>query len=197
MSDDDDRRIELEDRRRALEEAFFRKESERLREQLHERLYLQHEQEAAQERLAGASGIADRPLLARLASLGIRAETLAALTLIPLVEVAWADGEMDRRERDAVLRGAESCGIERGTPSHGLLGIWTEDRPAPELVESWKRYIHALCAELSADQRRHLEERILGRARAVAQAAGGFLGLAKVSKEEEAVLDELEAAFGH
>jgi len=190
--DDDDRRIELEDRRRALEEAFFPKEGERLRERLH----LEHEQRTATQALGSASGIADGPLLARLASLGIRAETLAALTLIPLVEVAWADSEMDPRERAAVLRGAESCGVGPDTPSHRLLEIWTEDRPASELLDSWKRYIRALCAELSADERRRLEERILGGARAVAKAAGGFLGFAAVSKEEEALLEELGKAFG-
>ena len=47
-----------------------------------------------------------------------------------------------------------------------------------------------------AEQRAALEERILGRAHAVAKAAGGFLGLAAVSKEEEAMLAELKRAFG-
>lgn len=185
--------IELKDRGKALEEQFFIRESERLRE----RLRLQQEEAAAREALAEASGIQDPELLRRLAGLGIRPETLAALTLVPLVEVAWADGRMESRERDAILRGAVSSGIREGTPSHGLLELWTHDRPAPELMSSWKDYIRALCEELSADQRRHLEERIVGRARAVAEAAGGFLGLgSKVSPEEEAVLRELEEAFG-
>jgi tellurite resistance protein len=185
--------VDLKDRGKALEEAFFRREGDRLREQLR----LQEEEAAAREALAEASGISDEALLARLAALGIRAETLAALTLVPLVEVAWADGRMEPRERDAVLRGAESSGIESGSPSHGLLRLWTEDRPAPELMRSWKAYIRALTAELSADQKWHLEERLLGRARAVAEAAGGFLGLgSKVSAEEEAVLKQLEEAFG-
>lgn len=184
----------MQERGRALEEAFFQKQHE---QQL-ARLRLQQEQEEAREALAAASGIHDDPeLLDRLAGLGIRAETLAALTLIPLVEVAWADGKMEAREREAILRGAESSGIAPGSPSHGLLEIWTQDRPAPELLASWERYIAALSAELSADQKWHLEERIVGRARAVAEAAGGFLGLgSKVSAEEEAMLSRLEKAFG-
>ncbi|HTY16975.1 MAG TPA: hypothetical protein VMH82_04520 [Myxococcota bacterium] len=187
-----ERPSDLDERRHALESAFFGPQGEPLRA----RLQLAQDEEEAKKALAGASGITDAELLRRLVGLGIRVETLAALTLIPLVEVAWADGHMDRREREAVLRGAESCGIEPGTPSHGLLEIWTQDRPASELMPSWKAFMKALCSELSADQRRHLEEKIVGRARAVAEAAGGFLGLvSKVSREEAAVLDALEEAF--
>lgn len=184
----------MQERGRALEEAFFKKQHEQQLAKLRE----QEERAQAREALAAASGITDDPeLIDRLAGLGIHAETLAALTLIPLVEVAWADGKMEARERDAILRGAESSGIQPGSPSYGLLEIWTHDRPAPELLETWKAYIAALSDELSADQKWHLEERIIGRARAVAEAAGGFLGLgSKISAEEEAMLAELERAFG-
>ena len=183
---------DLTDRGRSLERAFFRGEGESVRR----RLALQREQDEACESLAAASGISDSELLGRLAALGIRAETLAALTLIPLVEVAWADGQMDPRERDAVLRGAESSGLPKGSPSYGLLQIWTLDRPAPDLARSWREFIAALCAELAAEQRRHLAEKIVGRARAVAEAAGGILGVGpRVSAEEAAVLAELEQAF--
>lgn len=184
----------MQERGKSLEEAFFKKQHA---EQL-EKLRRKQAQAEAREALAAASGISDdTELLDRLAALGIRAETLAALTLIPLVEVAWADGKMDANERNAILRGAESSGIEPGSPSHVLLEIWTRDRPAPELMASWKGYIGALAGELSADQRWHLEEKIVGRARSVAESAGGFLGLGrKVSAEEERVLGELERAFG-
>jgi hypothetical protein len=184
----------MKERGKALEEAFFKKQHE---QQL-AKIRLQQQEAEAREALAAASGITDDvELLDRLAALGIRAETLAALTLIPLVEVAWADGKMEGRERDAILRGAESSGIEPGSPSHALLEIWTKDRPAPELMDTWKGYIGALVAELSADQKWHLEEKIVGRARSVAEAAGGFLGLgSKVSAEEERMLKELERAFG-
>jgi hypothetical protein len=62
-------------------------------------------------------------------------------------------------------------------------------------MEAWRAYIAALLGELSTEQHRELEERILGRARAVAQATGGLLGIASVSREEEAVLTELANAF--
>lgn len=182
----------MEERGRALEEAFFKKQHSKQLEKLRQ----QQEREETRRALVEASGIDDTDLIERLLSIGIHAETLAALTLIPLVEVAWADGHVDAREQEAIQKGAESTGLEPGSPSHELLRIWMRDRPAPELMESWQHYITALCAELSADQKLRLEERIIGHARAVAEAAGGFLGLgSKVSAKEEAVLQELQRAF--
>ena len=40
-----------------------------------------------------------------------------------------------------------------------------------------------------------LKENLVGRARTVAEAAGGFLGIGAISTEEESVLGELEGAF--
>lgn len=182
----------LDQRRQALEEAFFKKENERLRA----KLAAEREREATRQALASECGLEDDALLDRLMELGIRVDTIEALVLVPLVEVAWADGRMDPRERDAVLKGAEASGFAPGSPGYALLEAWTRERPPAELMESWRTYIAALVQELSADQRWELEEHILARARAVAEAAGGILGLAKVSKEEEAMLAELERAFG-
>jgi hypothetical protein len=182
----------LQDRQQALEDAFYRENTETYRV----RFELRKAEENALEDLATASGISDEAVLRRLAGLGIRADTLAALTLIPLIEVAWADGKMDAKEREAVLSGAESTGIARESPSYGLLRIWIEDPPAPALVDAWTEFISALCREFSEEQRGRLQRNILSRARKVAEAAGGFLGLgSKVSKEESAVLESLERAF--
>jgi hypothetical protein len=53
-----------------------------------------------------------------------------------------------------------------------------------------------VCETLSAEERDLLETEVLGQARCVAEAAGGFLGLgSKVSSQEEAVLREIAAAF--
>jgi len=182
----------LQDRQHTLEDAFYREDTETYRVQLK----LREEEENALGDLATASGIGDEAVLRKLAGLGIRADTLAALTLIPLIEVAWADGKMDAEEREAALSGAESTGIPKESPSHGLLRIWIEEQPAPDLVDAWSEFISALCGEFSDEQAERLGSNILGRAREVAEAAGGFLGLGpKVSKQERAVLDRLARAF--
>ncbi len=181
----------LDDRGRALEAAFFPSHAADYREALR----LREQELAAVGALREASGIVEEAILRRLAALGIRAETLAALTMIPIVEVAWADGEMDERERDAILVGAESVGIEPGSPSHGLLRIWTEDAPAPDLMAAWREFIGALRAELEDGERDRLRQKLVGRARSVAEAAGGILGVDPVSPEEARVLEILDRAL--
>src|SRR5690242_6516966 len=75
----------LEDRRRGLEEAFFAQHDAALLRRLREA----GEAKAKREALAAASGITDDALLDRLVALGISSETLTALSLIPMVAVAW------------------------------------------------------------------------------------------------------------
>ena len=79
---------------RALEDAFFTKENARLLEQLKEK--------QKREALREVVQIKDETFLDRLIELGIGPETVLALTLVPLIAVAWADGTLDSRERDAV-----------------------------------------------------------------------------------------------
>ena len=66
---------------------------------------------------AEISGITNEAILRKLAELQVRVETLATLSVIPLVEVAWADGKIDDPEREAILKEAESCGVFPG-PGH-------------------------------------------------------------------------------
>ncbi|MDJ0848836.1 MAG: hypothetical protein QNK04_10700 [Myxococcota bacterium] len=176
---------------RNLNEAFFVRAAEALRVPLCE------EEEAVRRDLALASGIDDDEILGRLSGLGIRADTLAALTLVPLVEVAWADGHMDPRERDAILQGAVGIGVAEGSWSYRLLRIWTQDPPAPELFELWEDFMAALVARLTDDERAEFRRKLVGRAREVAEAAAGLLGLGpRVSESEARVLGRLGDAFG-
>jgi len=95
-----------------------------------------------------------------------------------------------------VLSAAEARGIAPGSPSHELLERWLAHRPDGRLMEAWGEYIVDLCANLGDGEKTLVREDIIGRARAVAKAAGGFMGMgAKISVEEEIVLSELEKAF--
>jgi hypothetical protein len=159
-------------------------------------LQLEAEERAARDLIAEATGIHDPELLAELAGLGIRVETLSALTLIPLIVVAWADGEMDGAEREAVLAGAASVGIEPGSTSYRLLEIWLDERQAPDLTNLWHDFTRALCRELRPAESQRLKENVLGRARRVAAAAGDVLDESPhVSAVEESCLAELAEAF--
>jgi hypothetical protein len=182
----------LGDRRKALEEEFFAKHNRQLLRQLQEATAIKAQAEA----LAAASGITDANVLAQLMALDLSSETLAALALVPLVEVAWADGRLDTKEQSALLSAAEQQGLGKGSASYQVLEEWLRERPSPKLLAAWKAYVATLSTTLSAQDKEALKQDLLGRARSVAEAAGGFLGLGKrVSDAEQAMLTELEQAF--
>src|SRR5690606_12231677 len=119
-----------------------------------------------------------------------------ALGLYPLVRVAWADGSVSEAERDAVLRAAADEGIAEDTPNYQLLQGWLEDCPDSALQEAWQNYARALAQELDATHLATVRNSMLQRARQVADAAGGFLGLGnRISKAEELALLDLAHAF--
>jgi hypothetical protein len=80
--------------------------------------------------------------------------------------------------------------------SRQLFERWLAEAPPPALLATWKEYIGALSASLGPEARRALKQELLDRARAVAEAAGGFLVIGRrVSPAEEDVLKALERAL--
>jgi hypothetical protein len=178
----------LDERRRALEEAFFARHND----ELIRRLHATDRDRPEKEKLAEASGLHDEALLDRLVALGIGSGTLAALSIVPLVVVAWADGVVGEKERAAILSAAADAGLGRDGPGGQLLSRWLGSAPPPELLAAWAAYVHALEPEARAA----LHPRVMSRARQVAEAAGGLLGLLRGTSEAEArALAKLEAAF--
>jgi hypothetical protein len=183
----------LADREKALEDLFFDKQNR----ELVAKLRAEREAESQREALGAMTGLKDDTLLDKLVALNLRPETWAALSLIPLVEVAWADGNVDDKERVAVLSAAEANGVIRGSAPFQLLEQWLEERPAAGYLEAWGASIVDLCTHLDASQRGGMKREVLARAKRVAEAAGGFMGLGnKTSADEQRVLDELARAFG-
>jgi uncharacterized tellurite resistance protein B-like protein len=178
---------------RDLENMFFIKEDQKLIEKLRALKKLGE----TKEELSRISGIKNDVVLQKLVDLNVRPETLASITLVPLVEVAWADGTVDEAERNAVLKAVEHLGFASGSTDYELVLQWMTHKPSPALLEAWVHYIAGLCEELSEEERTRLKEDLLGHTREVAMTSGGFLGLGnKISKEEAAVLSRLENAFG-
>lgn len=182
----------LGDRRRALEEEFFKRENAKLRAELDAK----KAREAGKGALRESSGIQDEAVLDALVAADIDLQTLAALSLVPLVEVAWADGKIEAKERAAILRAAEGVGIAAGTAAHELLEFWLAEPPPDALLFAWENYVRALVEGMDPARRTALKNDVLGRARGVADAAGGFLGLtSRISDDEQDMLDRLEQAF--
>ena len=184
-------KMELEDRGRALEEVFFQKEQARLLEAMHSK----KRRDEVIEALSDATGLDDRGTLGHLADLGIRAGSLAAFALVPLVHVAWANGSVDAKERDAILSAAADAGIREGTPPHDFLTELLSAMPAGALMDSWEAFVRVLRDGVGDEAFRTLAGDVAGRARGVAEAAGGLLGIGSISQAEGEALARIEAAL--
>src|SRR5262245_63465044 len=99
-----DHRDSLSDRRRAHEDEYFRKRDQ----ELVERARLLAEDQAKLQRLAEAAGVQDEHILRDLQRLGYTAETVSLLHVVPLIEVAFADGVASEPERAAIITAARA-----------------------------------------------------------------------------------------
>lgn len=173
---------------KALEDAFFARENARLLEQLR----ASSKKEERRKALRAVIQVDDEELIDHLLDLGLGPETVLAVTLLPLAMVAWADGTLQPKEREAILRAAAEKGIQPGSVAQEVLGNWLAQPPGAKLVDAWKRYTQAIWPALMPHEREEVRQVGLDRARSVAEAAGGFLGLTSgVTAKEQAVLDEL------
>jgi hypothetical protein len=181
----------LDERKKSLEESFFAKHNRELLEKLRQKT----DAASRREQLIAVSGIRNETLLDELVGLGLDADSMAALGLVPLLQVAWADGKVQQRERDALLEAAKQSGVAPGSTAHELLVGWLVREPDPQLFQAWKDYVRALRGSVSEDSMRALQKEVLARAKAVARAAGGILGVGSIWGTEKGVLHELEEAF--
>ncbi len=181
----------LNDRRQALEDEFFHRVDEKLLADMKAKTAA----ESNRQRLEAATGIANIDLLDELIAAGASAEAVAAISLVPLVLVAWASGKVEPEEREQILRAANDHGITSDTPAAKLLEHWLAKKPNQELGTTWKHYIAAIVVQMGAESRSAFRADIIGRATAVANAAGGLLGFGKISADEKSVIVELERAL--
>lgn len=182
----------LQSRGKSLEDAFF---FERDR-QLVEALERKHAAEETESLLASATGIADKVALKEVTDVQAGVQVLAAMALLPLVEVAWCDGDVAEREKNAILKAADDMGIGADSQAYRLLASWLEKRPSADALAKWKDYVAAICATLNKETVLKLKQGVIGRTDSIAKAAGGILGMGnKISSVEQEKLDELAKAF--
>jgi hypothetical protein len=175
-----------------LEDEFFAKKDAILIEQQKKLLAMEHTQAA----LTAVSGIRNETILKKLVELNIHPDLLATLAMVPLVEMAWADGKIQEDERAAILNGASKIGMGKGSVDYTILDEWLKTKPPESLLTAWVLYIEGLCDRLTPEECDTLKTTLIGYARKVAESAGGFLGLVSpISSKEQAMLDKLSAAF--
>jgi hypothetical protein len=175
----------------ALEDEFFHRVDEKLVKRLREQW--QHDRDV--ESLKRETRITDESVIEALLDAGILPGMIQVMMLVPAIHVAWANGFVEKPERDAVLRAANSIGIDDSSTTGHLLLLWLEREPKPELFQAWWDYIVALTGVLDIAAYRHLHDTAVGTAKDIAEATGGFLGIHSISAEEQTAIDQIDDAF--
>jgi hypothetical protein len=128
-------------------------------------------------------------MIQRLRRLGFDKRNLRALPLLPLVEVAWADGRLQRREVEVIRAKADEHELRH--EDRRMLENWLKHSPSPAYVRS----AHGALAWLAEHGDPAVDPKmirdILPDAKQVAAAAGGLLGIGAVCKAERDTLSRL------
>ena len=185
MSDQDG----IAKRGRSLEDEYFRKKDRELIEKLRRAA----DAEQARKELGRKAGLDDPQLVQELQALGFTPDTVNLLPLVPIVQMAWAEGGITKPERELIVRLAKNRGIEPGSAADAQLTAWLNHRPSEDVFARATRLIRAMLdagseqtADLNADDLvKYCEE--------IASASGGILGIGRISAEERALLTSLAA----
>ena len=179
----------LSDREKAMEDSYFRQQDARLVDKLRQEARLDDIAKALKDKLE----IDNPELLARAREVGMTVDTATALFVAPLVQVAWADGSVAKKERDAVLRLAHGRGMEESSPAYAQVVEWLRVRPDDALFDTALEVIKQGFSVLPLKEREDRIDRLLDACRKVGEASGSEiarqLGLGDgVSRDETSVL---------
>ena len=181
--------ISTEIRRTREDHHFLKEEQKRLAE-----MRRSAAREAETARLMEAFGIREREVVRELAEAGFDRETARLLYLVPLIQVAWSDGEVSRRESEKVLEIAGRHGIRAGSRAHERLVGWLSERPSEQFFGACLRGVKAMLRHRPAKEAQALHRDLVWHCTRIAEASGAFLGLGSpVSREEELLLRQFSA----
>jgi hypothetical protein len=175
---------------RSREEEYFRRKDRELVEKMRQASAATQ----ARQNLEARSGIHDPALLQELEALGFTPDTVALLPLVPVVQVAWAEGGVSDDERRLIVEFARKRGIMPGSEADNQLATWLTHRPSEDVFARATRLIRAMLDNPDAGRDLKIED-LIQHCEQIAAASGGVLGFRKVSNEERALLGMIEAAL--
>ena len=174
----------LSSRKRAHEEDYFQKKDRELIEKAQRQAKAQQQLRELGERV----GITDPEISRELAELGFTPETVRLLPLVPVLEMAWAEGGVTPEERKMVLEVARARDIPEGSEADRQLTEWLDRRPDESVFRRAGRLIGAL---LEPGRFNITPDDIIKYSEAIAEASGGVFGIRRVSSEERATLGRI------
>jgi len=177
-----------DDVRKREEEYFRRKDRE-----LIERLRKAAANAETRKKLENATGIHDAAQLEELQSLGFTPETLALLPLVPVLQVAWAEGGVSTDERTMIVDLARSRDVAAGSAADRQLQAWLDMRPSDDTFRKASRLIGAMLDQPAGAEMQVSADDLLKYCEQIAQASGGLFGIGSVSAEEKTALQQISA----
>ena len=111
--------------------------------------------------------------------------------IVPVVQVAWAEGGVSPAERRLIVELARSRGIESGSPADQQLTAWLDRRPPASVFERATRLIRAMLDQHGAAAMDLSADGLIKYAESIASASGGMLGIGRISAEERKILENL------
>jgi hypothetical protein len=176
---------------RSREDDYFRRKDRELVELMRKAAA---DQQARQE-LEARSGIHDSAMLQELEALGFTPETVSLLPLVPIVQVAWAEGGISEDERRLIIQFARQRGIAPGSEPDQKLAEWLKTQPSEVVFSRATRLIRAMLDDQSSGQQELKIDDLIRRCEEIAAASGGVLGFRKISADERALLGQIESAL--
>lgn len=176
------------DMRKAKEEEYFRKKEQELIEKMRRHAQLQTER----QQMGEAIGIADEEILRTLQELGYTRDSVSLLHLVPLVQVAWAEDNVSKRERELIYEVAKLRGVREGSPAYQQLTDWLDHKPSKEFFQSTFRVLRTMLEVLPSEKRETSKRDLVSYCTQVAAISGGILGLGrKISSDEQVLLEQI------
>jgi hypothetical protein len=176
----------IRERGRSLEDDYFRKKDRELIEKMRRAAAA----DAARQDLRSRTGLQDPELLQELEALGFTPETVSLLPLVPVVQMAWAEGNVSDAERKLLIQLARSRGIVDGSVADRTLSDWIERRPSPEVFERAMRLVRAMVAAPGQEGALTADD-LVKYCENIASASGGIFGINRISAEERALLETI------
>jgi len=179
-------------RSRANENEYFLRAEAELLEKIRTRATKAAERKA----LGEYHGVEDEEILHAFQEAGYDRETVQILHLVPILQVAWVDGEISKAERAEILKIAAARNVVEGTPVHAKLLSWLDSPPSPQFFERTMEIISRLLEFFPDEKRAALQSDVMTASLSVASASGGFLGFgSKVSIDEKALIERFASDF--
>ena len=174
------------------EEEYFHELEREQREQLRKKL----EQAAAELReqrdVADSVGTDDATVAQHIKALGFDGDSARVFDLLPLIHVAWADGNIQRAERSAILGILRQRSIEPGTAAFRLVESLLERRPDDTYMQESLHLLRKVMDD-SEDGAKDIVDLCV----AVADASGGFLGMGnRIDDTERKMIEEIASILG-